>query len=347
MRYGIAHVAGRYPDRSVQQDFLTYGANAALTMGFSGIKLFVSPNYNGALSPTYRTDYPDQNFGAVSCTTPLQLIQTTPFNSVISNASFSVLYLNTWSFQPNSMDNFWINDATTTQIQTEYQQMYDYAYYLATNFVGKEFVIQNWEGDWAFLGAFEPTTPVPAQRKYLMRAILRARKEAIQYALRDAGTLATSKVVFAVEVNRVLDPYNERVHRDVIPPIYPERIGLSFYEAINGWVDSANQAAAEASIATLGQQVIDQIRKHNPYSDIYISEFGWPERQANFAAFNAGGLLQATVDLAIANGLTDCVGWQMFDNEVQEDNVTPRGYYMIDETGNYGVQGQYYIDNLL
>lgn len=43
VRIGVVHVGGEYPDRLTQEDFLLYGAEDALNLGFQSIEIFVDP----------------------------------------------------------------------------------------------------------------------------------------------------------------------------------------------------------------------------------------------------------------------------------------------------------------
>lgn len=342
-RHACAVVASRYPDRSSTGDFLTYCADTIADLGFGGIKLFISPNYGGAFEPTYRTDYPGQDW-ADTYTSPVDLIQDPAFVAVFSDVRLTRFFMNTWSFQAGALDNYWINNITPAQLQAEYDAIYDMAVHLLTTYGGKEFVIQNWEGDWALLGNFDPESPTPSYRTDRMAAFMRARQRAVHDARRDCPT-STSKIFYAIELNRALDHYGVRVNRDVIRFVRPDRVSLSLYEAINDWALGLNQAQAEASIGVHMAEVVRQVREALPGVPIYIGEYGFPELQVSFT-LDAGGLVAAVISNADSLGLLDTVFWQLFDNE-EISPGNPRGYAIYDTSLTLTVQGQKYVDDYL
>ncbi len=335
VRHGCADVAGKYPDRSGTQDFLTYTANLPTTVGagFNSIKVYLSPNYKGDLDAA-KTDYPNQTWSGAHADLT-SLAGDTAFNTVFS--AYSRVFINTWTFA-NGINNPWVNNISTTQLANEYTEIYNLVVYLLTTYSGKEFVIQNWEGSWELLGAFDPHAVIDPYRVGRMVAFLNARQRAVQDA--RAATPSTSTVYHAVEINRCLDDYGFRLHRDVLPKVNCDAISWSAYEAINTW--GSGQADAEANIASLMTKGFNRVRAAlqaypgAPFTKrFYIGEFGWPENDAGFISLglDVGALIQKAIDTANTLGVTDMIYWQICDNEENSPGV-PRGYNIYTRNGS-------------
>lgn len=326
MRHGVAFVAGKYPNRSGPQDYFTYCADAAADIGADAVKAYATP--------TYTTVYPNQTWGA-SHTTLTGLVQDAAYAAMFSDARLTRFFLNTWTFA-NGINNKWINEWTNADDAAEYTEIYNMAVHLLSTYSGKEFVIQNWEGDWALLGSFVFTDEVPPQRANRMACYMRARQRAIRDA--RAAVTSTSTIVCAFEVNRCLDKQGARVH-EFLDRVRPDAVSFSLYECINTY--GANQAECEANIERLMTRAAFNVRRVlGPQVRLYIGEYGWPEAEPGFSGLglNLGALIQKVIDTADALGFTDMVFWNLFDNEEQSPGV-PRGYYVYDETLTLSDQG--------
>ena len=322
--HGVAHVGGLYP---IAANFLTRGTTEAAALGFSAIKLY--------LAPTYATNYPNQTWGG-SPATLTALAQEAAFVTAIGQ--FSTVVFNTWSFT-NGTANFWTEDITSTQLANEYTEIYNLAVHLLSTYSNKTFIIQNWEGDWALLGSFSPTADIPSYRTERMAAFLNVKKRAIRAA--TAATSSTSKILFAVEVNRVLDDAVYRVHSHVVPQVRPDLVSLSLYEAINTW--GAGQATAEANIDTLMRSVVRRVRHFYPNAPIYVGEYGWPEEEASFTgiSLSVGGLIDKVAEVATELNVRYALYWNHYDNEELSPG-NPRGYYIYKPNGALSGAGTHF-----
>ena len=324
MRHACAFVASKYPARTT--DRLTHGADIAGDFGFEALKLYATPAYS--------TAYPNQNWETTH-TTLVSLAQDAAYEAVLGDARFNRFFINTWTFA-NGINNKWINDWNNGDDAAEESELYDFCVHLLSTYSNKEFVIQNWEGDWALLGAFDPTVVVTPDRMQRMAQYLRARQRAVTRA--RAAVASTSKLIHSVEVNRCLDKFSGRVH-ELLDQVRPDAVSFSAYESINTY--GSSQAEAEANIeARLTQSVRTIKRVLGNNVRLYIGEYGWPEAESGFASLglDLGDLIQKVSNVGDALGITDCVFWQLYDNEEQSPGV-PRGFYVYDETGALSEQG--------
>ncbi len=334
VRHACAAIACDYPNRTVAQDILQYSTDAAADLGFTALKVFLTPNYDGGPDPT-KPDYPGQNWDGVH-TSLVGLAQDSGFVDVFSDVRINRFIIDVWSFT-NGIFNPWLNDISTAQLQAEYDEWYDLAAHLLSTYAGKEFILQSGaESDWAILGDFDPQISVPPYRVERYAAFLNVHQRACEDATR--ATPSTSRIVHAVEVNRVLDDYGVRMHRDVFPLISVDAISYTAYEAINT-LDS-DQATAEAILDRQITKAIRRIQKAKPGVRVYIGEYAWPQEESWFTGLglSMAGLIQQVIDTSNALGVTDLVYWQIFDNEEQSPGI-PRGFSLYSRDANNTVPG--------
>lgn len=302
-------------------------------MGFSASKLQLADNY--------ATVYPSMSWGSTP-TNLTELASTAPFQTVFADSQIKRYFLNTWTFS-NGTDQSWVTDISRFELEAEYREIYNLGVYLLGNYSNKTFIINQWEGDWSLMGNFNIYTNVPPYRAERMAANISVRQRAISDARKTVSS--TSTLLHSVEVNRCLDPFGLRVHRDVFPISRPDIVSFSLYEAINTW---GNQATTEANIQELFTKAIRVVkRKVGNYVPMMIGEFGWPENDSGFIfnGLSAGPLIQKVTDIANANNFTDMYYWQIYDNEELSPG-NPRGYYLIDRTGSYSQAGTKYLSLL-
>jgi hypothetical protein len=303
---------------------LTYGKDAIETLGFGTIKLY--------LTPGYATDYPGQNFGSVP-TTLTTLAQTTPMAACLADAGFTRYLLTTYTFA-NGLNSPY-NDLTSTNLSNEYTEVYNLAVHLLSTYSNKHFILQNAEGDWELLGGVVASAEVDPLRYTRFAAFQRVRLKAVRDA--QAATASTSTVKLAIEMNRCLDDYGQRLWRDVLPLVHPDYVFLTVYESINTW---GAQAYTEAQIETRLTSTINRIRRVLPNVPIVFSEFTWPQDEAQFTVhgMDVGDLIDKVIAVATSLGVAGCVWWQLFDNEEQSPGV-PRGFGLYSRNGSSTTPG--------
>lgn len=321
---GVAHVDGAY-DLPNDGNQFTNGANRISALGFPVLKVYCT----GA----YLTDYPLQTAWSSVPTNLSELVQTTQF--VDAFALFQKIVLTTFTFA-NGTTNWWRVDPSNAKMQAEYTEIYNLAVYLLTTYdgTGKEFIFQNWEGDWAFMDSTTVDTYVPRKMVDYYAAFLGKRQQAVRDARRD--TQSDCSVRMAFEANRVLDarnmPHLRRILRDIAPRLQPDVISYSAYDSTiveqGGW--GATYAAWLASTTPVFQKALREIQLAFPGVPIQIGEFGYPENEAPVGR-NCGDMVTATHTL-FANQVTENRGnflfWEIFDNEEISPGV-PRGFFIV------------------
>lgn len=301
------------------------GVDAIVGFGFDSIGLFLSPNYSGSVSLDGHADYPLQTWGSTP-TNLTQLIQTPGFSYVINHPSLRKVFLKTWTFY----SGIFVPQAThvyTTDLQGEYDEMKALAIYLLQNTSNKEFIIQTSESDFDYMQSVVPTTPIPKNRAQMFIAFYQARLRAIKDARREAGS-STSRIFCAVELNRVLDD-NRRLHKDVIPNLSLDMVGLSIYEATSDWYFlGLNQAQALVAIDTQIRLVVQKVRTEyakvhgNEIAaklPIFLGEWGFPEKNTRFIPvgdLDPTALARQVLETAADLGLYSANFWQLWCNDL-------------------------------
>ena len=328
--HGCAHIAGLYPIRS--GDFLTYGAGLVKGLGFRTIKL--------ELSVAYETiKYIGQTFSSSSLPTLTALAQETGFDAIFSDSGFDRVVLTCFSIA-DPTNNSWNGKWTKAIGDTQENEMYDLANFLLSTYSGKEFIIQNWEGDWQLLNSFNPHDPIPRTHLYAYRDFHRRRIRAVKKAITDNPS-STSTIKYMMELNRGLDGWGERVLRSVLTNIKPDIVSFSAYEAIEGWHGSLSQSAFEADIETKLTKLYNKTRAIiGPTIPIVIGEYGWPIDRPEFSglSYNVGNLWLKVITVATALGIVGHIPWQILDNEEQSPGV-PNGFAMYNRNGNSSTVG--------
>lgn len=342
IKSGIAHVAGLYPTST---SFVTDGMTAIKNLGPNSktIKLFFSSDY--------ATKYPNQTgWGTVN--NMVDLAGSTPMATVLGDSQLTDYFINVFPWWSNwsaaSLTNYWVNSpvvdgAGTPQkmydiLANEYTAMYNLTAHLMTTYAGtgKTFVLQNWEGDWQLLNSQIITDVVNPQWAVRMRRVFQARSEGVQ-AARAASTALGVRVLFAVEVNRALDP-GRRVHRDILPYVQHDLVSWSAYEGTvySDVMSSGSIGAATTAIALNCRRFDAEIRKYSQ-APIYVGEFGWPETEFNTTTYPPGQLIQQVLDSGTTLGWTHALYWQVYDNE-----VGPRGFYIVKPDTSLSLAGTKY-----
>lgn len=311
----VAHVAGLYPNRA---DFLPYGFGLIKGLGTKAktVKLWLSSAYNA-------TDYPNQTWGGVY-TTLAGLAADSAFATIWADAQVTTYLLGTFAFADGQTNQWLVNGVNPSYLASVKAEIQALATYFLTNYSNKTFVIQNWEGDWAVMGNYVPTTFVPKSQCQSMAAWLRARQAGIA-AARAAVPSSTSSVLMAVEVNRTLDP-QRRVVRDVLPYVPTDLVSISAYEAVNPAMSAVDMPSALVSIDATLRQVVYAIRQAAPGVPIYLGEYGWPASTVP-AFWNMGQAIQQVIDTCNALNLnTWATWWNVLDN-----SSPYRGYSLYDQ----------------
>lgn len=333
MKRGCAHVAGLYtvPNGSGAQ--VANGADVIWNTGLRVLKLYLTPNYAAV-------DYPLETWSATP-TTLTTLAQTTEMATQLARAWDTVM-LTCFTFA-NGTTNWWRADPAAAKLQAEYDELYALCVHLLSMYAGKTFVVQNWEGDWAFMDSTTVTTDVDEVMVARYAAFLGTRQRAVRDAMRD--TASSSRVLHAIECNRVLDArrfaHRRRLLTHLASRLTPDLISYSAYDSTivdqGGW--GASYAAWRTATLPAFRKALQAIAAAWPGVPVYIGEFGWPEEEAPVGA----DLEAMTRDIdaeCSAAGLKYLVYWQVFDNEVGGGGPgTYRGYWFRKPNGDESIAG--------
>lgn len=334
MKIGLAHVAAKYTVPTGSGTQFADGCNATWTYGFRTLKVYCTADY--------LANYPLQSSWSSVPSTVTQLAQTTQFTSQLSRAWQTVI-LTVFTFA-NGSTNWWRVDPSKTRFDAEYAEIRVLAEYLLTTYngTGREFILQNWEGDWAFMDAFVVNTPVDRQLVDRYAAFLGTRQRAVSDARKAVAS--DCRVLMAIEANRVVDlrvaPHLRRIGHEIAARVTPDVISYSAYDSTiveqGSWGASIDAwTAATTPIFTLA---LRSLRLAFPGVPIMIGEFGFPEGIELPAGRSVGDMIRTVASIASAAGVKWFIYWQIFDNEETSPGVA-RGFYVQKPDGSTSQAG--------
>lgn len=335
MKYGGVNVEGLYTVPSGSGNQFVDGATKIFGLGLRTLKVYCTQDYVAK--------YPYQTWSS-SPTTCAQLVQTNEYKTALS-MSWDTVVMTTFAFG-NPANNWWRTGADKARLDVEYDEIYTLARYLLTQFSGsgKNFILQNWEGDWAFMDAFDPTTNVDRVQVSNYAAFLARRQKAVSDA-RRATPHAGVSVQHAIEVNRVLDvldsPVRRRILKDIFPRVQPDLVSYSAYDStIATYGYGADQTAWNALMDEHYVRALRAIKRSAPGVPVYIGEFGYPENEIvnERPSFDVGAMVSKTDLISRNEGLKYLIFWEVFDNEPSVAYGS-RGYWMYDRSGSMTPSG--------
>eukprot|EP00966_Prymnesium_polylepis_P128582 2974223-Prymnesium_polylepis.1 len=167
-----------------------------------------------------------------------------------------IKYVHMWVYSFNN-DDFLKQNWTTAMEQAEYNETREFAAHLLRTFNGtdKVFMLGNWEGDWALMGASgckkdgkfdkkcNPTQTVIGR----MVAWARQRQRAVDDA-RQLVPNSTAQVFYYLEMNLGPEALAGKpgVTNDVLPAVNPDLVSYSSYSATNAYQTTTNVSRTDA-----------------------------------------------------------------------------------------------------
>lgn len=334
MRHGAAHVKGLYTYPTASGTQLKDGCDAIWGLGLRTVKLYLTADYT--------TDYPGQSSWSSTPANLTQLAQTTQFEDALERG-WEQIILTCFTFA-NGTTNWWRANPSSTKMTNEYTEIYNLCVHLLTslNGTGVEIILQNWEGDWAFMDSTTVSTYVPRKMVDYYGAFLGVRQRAVADARRD--TASDVRLRMAVEVNRVCDARlykgRRRILTDLANRIRPDLISYSAYDSTivdqGSW--GANTAAWEAATQPVYEKALAAIRAAWPGVPIQIGEYGFPENEAPGTS-DIGQMIRKVAEWSRTAAVENLLYWEVFDNEPGTPPATYRGYWLIDPNGNKTIAG--------
>ena len=318
---GVAHIGGLYSFSST--DYLNEGAATALTIGAKCIKVSLSldtDNPSPKLYP-FHSQWP-----AVAS---LDALADTPYYRALFAREFDTFILT--AFRPGRSAGYWRDSFSVEDEQAEEECFASLTRYLLRTYgqTRKTFIIQNWEGDWALRGSFDPATKPTFEATAAMIRWLAARQRGVVRA-REEFPAGVARVFHACEVNLVRQAQVQGapgVTTDVLPHV---SVDLASYSAWDTKDSPAKFAEALVFIAKHKRQT-EPFGKHG----VYVGEFGFPELEATpQLAFERTGALLAE---AQRFGCPYAIYWQLYCNEPTSKppkvNTDYKGFWLVRPDG--------------
>ena len=339
MKYGATNGTGSpYNIGAANQQF-TNGSQVVATLGMSVLKFWCTS--------AYASNYPQQTFSDTP-TTLTEFVQMAEVAAQLADPDFTDVCIMALTFANGTL-NWWINNHTAAKFAAEYTEIYNLAVHLLTTYnnTGKTFVIQNWEGDWAFMDGSGSGGGKFIPYRYVERyaAFLATRQRAVEDA-RRATAHVNVKVLNAFECNRVVDRKmgRRRILNDIAKRVQPDVVSWSSYDATiyngdDGFTWGADFAAWEAHWEPLFKDGLRAIQLAFPNSRYYVGELAFPENEDPDSIVDQR--IQAVNDWCVEVGGVDYfLYWQAFGNDLSDSPPpTYRGNWLIDDLGNTTVAG--------
>ena len=318
---GVAHIGGLYSFS--ETDYLNEGAATARAVGARCIKVSLSLDTDNP-SPKL---YPFHSQWPVSET--LVELADTPHYQELFGRDFDTFILN--AFRPGRSASYWRERFSAEDEQAEEDCFASLTRHLLQTYSNtqKTFIIQNWEGDWALRGNFDPSTVPTASATAAMIRWVAARQRGVERAraeFADGG----ARVFHALEVNLVMQAIDQGapgVTTDVLPHVAVDLASYSAWDTKNSPTDFGEALA--------------YIAKHKrptpsfPKDGVYVGEFGLPESEATPEKVFA----RTSELLAVAKrfGCPYAVYWQLYCNEPTtkppQGNADYKGFWLVRPDG--------------
>lgn len=330
-RIGVAHVAGTYPDRQAQKDFLLYGANDALNLGFRSIEVFLDPR---VCRPRPLGGYQTLKYCKPEDTTlvrgdSLVALAKHPDYKTLLSLPFSRIHLTVDTINPAGIQQWEIGGPQTggsepalvseAALAATRKDFYDLVVYLSNTYKnsGKTFILVNpSELDWhlvaptgcrshAYQGDDEACMNEPASSNAIANAIsyLNAVADGVTQAKQDAP-LTGMKLYHACEINMVIRRSlrgKQSALTDVLPNTHCEMAAYSAHEARREDLKTLSTTEVLRALNFIASRMPDHPELGN--KNVMISEIGFSK--------NAAGteLTETQFREFYTNYLSDILSW--------------------------------------
>ncbi len=319
---GVAHIGGLYSFS--ETDYLNEGAGTARAIGAKCIKVSLSLDTDNPSPKLYPFH---SNWPAV---TTLDGLAGTPYYRSLFEKDFETFILT--AFRPGRPAAYWREGLSKDDEQAEEDCFAALTRHLLRTYsqTHKTFILQNWEGDWALRGSFDPATkPTPVATEAMIRW-LAARQRGVVRA-RAEFEVKGPRVFHACEVNLVRQAQIQSapsVTTDVLPNV---PVDLASYSAWDT-KDSPGQFAEALAFIAKHKRLTEPFGQHG----VYVGEFGFPESEATpQKAFERTSEL---LKEAQRFGCPYAVYWQVYCNEPTKkpakENADYKGFWLVRPDGS-------------
>ena len=319
---GVAHIGGLYSLGDI--DYLNEGAAVAEAIGARCLKVSLSldtENPSPKLYP-FHSEWPN--------VTTLEALAGLPYYRAVFARSFETYILT--AFRPGRSASYWRKGITESDEQAETECFASLTRHLLNTYGNshKTFVIQNWEGDWALRGGFDPSIVPTREATAAMVRWLAARQKGVEQG-RAQFPSAAARVYHACEVNLVqqaMEQGSPGVTTDVLPQL---SVDLASYSA---WDTKNSPEKFGKAIAYIARH-----KKATPpfgANGVYVGEFGLPESEAS--PEQVLGRTRELLDIARERGCPYAVYWQVYCNEAvatpPKSNRDYKGFWLVRPDGS-------------
>jgi len=320
---GVAHLGGGYA--LTQTDYLNEGAALARSLGARCLKVSLSldtENPSPKLYP-FHSDWPS--------VATLEELADSPHYRALFARDFDTFVLTV--FRPGRPAAYWRDGFTAEDARVEEDCLAALTRHLLRTYgsTGKTFVLQNWEGDWALRGSFDPGTKPSPEATASMIRWLTARQQGVAAARgKFPSTAGSARVYHACEVNLVrqaMDHGSPSVTTDVLPHVPVDLVSYSAWDT----KDSPARFGEALAFITKHKRPVDPFGAHG----VYVGEFGLPESEATPDQV----LARTTALLAEARrfGCPYAIYWQVYCNEPisrpATSNADYKGFWLVRPDG--------------
>lgn len=318
---GVAHIGGRYSFSDA--DYLNEGAVAVHEIGARCIKVNLSLDTDNPPSKIYpfHSQWPNVD--------SLDALADTSYYRELFAKDFDTFVLNT--FRPGHSGSYWRESFSTEDEQAEEDCFASLTGHLLRTYghTSKTFVLQNWEGDWALRGSFDPTSKPTDKAVDAMIRWLAARQRGVERARKEFAK-GKARVFHACEVNLVKQAWETgapSVTVDVLPYVPLDLVSYSAWDTKNSPTDFDDALAF----------ISKHKRVTEPFGDhgVYVGEFGLPESEGTSEL-----VLERTTQLLAIARRYRCpyaIYWQVYCNEPinnpPKNNADYKGFWLIRPDG--------------
>jgi hypothetical protein len=340
VRIGIVHAGGLYPNRQRQGDFLVYGANDALSLGFQSIEIFMDPRVcRSRPTGAYQTlKYCKSNKNTEVLGDSLTALAKQPDFQKVLDMPFKRFNLTIDTIDPDGAQQWELGGAqgagvepkllTKKQLDATYKDFYDFTSYILERYKnsGKVFIFVNpSELDWhltaysgcresAYVGNVDACIDEPASNNAIKNEIdyLNTVADAISQAKNDFQ-VSGIQIYHACEVNQVLRRSmrgKKSALTDVIPNTKCDLIAYSAHEA--------RREAINRNDPEIITSVLDFISEESDDSPVFgskniiISEIGLQENILQNQDFN--DFYSRFIKSALNWGVPYIQFWQLYED---------------------------------
>lgn len=350
-RSGSSHIFSEYAFGT--ECSLVEGARRLAAQGAQTIKIEL-------WDPARYYKFGDCDWTRTPAATPAVDVAQTPEYRAVFELPFSSYVIMTYSSLGHE---WWLDGSTARECGQERDEMEDLATEFLTRYrgTGKQFVIQNWEGDWAARGpSRDPNTLPTAAAISGMTAWLNCRQEGIEAARNNVPS--DVKVLHGCEVNLVRRALVERLPGTLIDEVIPNTdCDLVSYSAWDtaGYGQTGDWATGRNELVNALDYIASRAPAPDAYTraalgagfrNVYVGEYGWPE-MATSTTLSTNAIRIAT-EASLDWGARWSLFWQMYDNERRNPgpghprNEDMNGYWLFKPDGTRSAAGDFLIGDV-